>query len=115
MNTITIKGNDLQVFDGDHTFEELYDHRIALFIALAREVSKQCVSSIWRSHRHSDGGSCEGWFLLGIGTSKGQQITYHIPGDRWRETNFAETLDKAPEFDGHTSADVLQRLKRMTW
>ena len=33
--------------------------------------------------------------------------------ERWEETNFAKTLDKAPEFDGHTPADVLERIKSL--
>ena len=43
----------------------------------------------------------------------GYQITYHVPLERWNETEFARTLDKAPEWDEHTSDDVLQRLKKL--
>lgn len=43
----------------------------------------------------------------------GTQITYHLPIDRWEECSFAETLDKAPKWDGHTSADVITRLKNL--
>jgi hypothetical protein len=50
---------------------------------------------------------------MGIGKEKGKQISYHLPLSRWDETYFAETLDKAPEWDGHTSADVLERLKTL--
>jgi hypothetical protein len=32
---------------------------------------------------------------------------------RWEETNFAPELEKAPEWDGHTPADVLDRLKAL--
>ena len=49
--------------------------------------------------------------MVTLNKEKGKQITYHIPLDRWDECEFAETLDKAPEFDGHTSQDVLERLK----
>lgn len=48
---------------------------------------------------------------MGIGSVKGEQITYHIPIERWKETDFARTINQAPEFDGHTSEDVLERLK----
>ena len=37
-----------------------------------------------------------------------KQITYHLPLSKWEETGFAETLEKAPEFDGHTPDDVLE-------
>lgn len=111
--------------DGYHTFDELYDHRITLFIALCRfkaycqllEVASNPytpVLKIWRSRKHSDGGAWDGWFILGIGTNPGEQITYHLPISRWKETDFfAEELEKAPEWDGHTSDDVLDRLNNL--
>jgi len=98
--------------DGYHTFSELYNHRITLFIALCRILRHDI--SVWRSKYHSDGELCFGTgtqYVLGIDKRNGRQITYHIPIERWDETNFAETLDKAPEWDGHTSEDVLERLK----
>jgi hypothetical protein len=93
--------------DGYHTFDELYDHRVTLFITLCHFVRTH--QFVWRSMTHSDGTSFEGWFLLGIGVESGRQITYHVPVSRWNETDFAQTRD-APPFDGHTSADVLKRL-----
>lgn len=108
---------DENTSDGYHTFKELYDHRITLFIALARFKRNEWVearnSNVWRSKLHSDGTTFDGWFILGIGKDKGEQITYHLPLNRWEETEFAETLDKAPEWDGHTSSDVLERLKKL--
>lgn len=109
-------GDEMQVSDGFHTMDELYDHRITLFIALLRYIATSISASFdecWRSKLHSDGSSFEGWFILGIYKEKGKQITYHLPLDRWDETEFAQTLDKAPEFDGHTAADVLERLKKL--
>lgn len=125
-----VTGTDLKAFDGYHTFDELYDHRITLFIALCSQLSLrrdfgeeivpgkmvgiQKSYDVWRSKTHSDGNpSYEGWFIMGIGKEKGEQISYHIPLSRWDEACFAETLEKAPPFDGHTSADVLQRLKQL--
>jgi hypothetical protein len=40
----------------------------------------------------------------------GTQITYHLPMDRWSDAPGVE-LDHAPEFDGHSSSDVIERLK----
>lgn len=106
-----------QVSDGYHTIAELYDHRITLYIALCKMLDEYSIelgnsSNVWRSKTHSDGNPAyDGWFIMGVGKEKGEQISYHIPLSRWDETNFAETLEKAPEFDGHTSADVLERLK----
>ena len=103
--------------DGYHSFDELYEHRITLFITLCSYLSVKGIFKtpeklkVWRSKLHSDGTGFDGWFVLGIGKNKGEQITYHLPLSKWGEVHFAETLDKAPKFDGHTSDDVLYRLK----
>ncbi len=110
----------VSVSDGYHTFDELYEHRIELFLALCRRIENMWDSHltmwgdqecpVWRSRVHSDGTSMEGWFIMGLYSKPGKQITYHLPDKYWDRTDFAATLDKAPEFDGHTSADVLKRL-----
>ncbi len=116
-----------QVSDGYHTIEELYDHRVTLYIALCKskqgwlhqpgaknEIAEGYSKEVWRSKTHGDGKPAyEGWFILGIGREKGEQISYHIPLSRWDETDFAETLPQAPVWDGHTSVDVLERLKKI--
>lgn len=106
-----LKGGEFCDCDGYHTFDELYDHRIELFIRLCDFARVGTGYPVWRSKLHSDGSSWNGWFILGIHTEDGKQITYHLPISKWEETNFAETLGKAPDFDGHTSDDVLERLK----
>ena len=102
------------ISDGYHTFSELYDHRITLFIALCNfiysEMSPPKIA--WKSKTHSDGTSWDGWFVAGIGTEKGEQITYHLPIDRWNELRVV-AYDKAPEWDGHTPQDVINRLKSL--
>jgi len=106
------------VSDGYHTFGELYEHRITLFIALCKlYLEKQMFQSdiqcpVYRSITHSDGTAMDGWFLLGMNTKEGQ-ITYHLPISKWEDTCFADTLEKAPEWDGHTSNDVLLRLREL--
>jgi len=96
--------------DGYHTFRELYDHRITLYLALCR-LAAAAGRTIWKSKVHSDGSSFEGWFVLGVGEAPGEQITYHLPLSRWDEADFPECVP--PPFDGHSSADVLERLKRI--
>lgn len=117
---IRAEGETLEVSDGYHTFDELYDHRITLYIALCRTLNQLDRLpggprfDVWRSKRHGDGELCFGTgtqYVLGIYKQPGKQITYHIPIERWNETDFAETLDRAPEWDGHTSDEVLARLK----
>jgi len=121
---LEIEVDDLsQVSDGYHTIAELYEHRIALFIALCKlitdhELWKMIAEgntkfTVWRSKYHSDGSPAyDGWFVLGIGKKDGKIITYHIPNRYWEECSFAEEVPKA-FFDGHTSADVLERLKTL--
>ena len=95
-----------QTSDGYHTFEELYSHRCLLFLAFLGQHGG------WKSRKHGDGtDSYEGWFIAGTELN-GKQITYHIPNKYWSIALVSE-LDKAPEFDGHTSNDVLHRL--MEW
>lgn len=100
-----------KISDGYHTFDELYEHRIELFITLSRIMTRKY--PVWRSRLHSDGTSFEGWFVLGLDTMKGRQITYHLPESRWDDCDFATTLTEAPKFDGHAPADVLERLKKL--
>jgi hypothetical protein len=104
------------ISDGYHTFGELYEHRIRLFIALCKMAADWSMElardrpKVWAFVENES----EEWFLMGIGKDKGAQITYHLPARFWSEVcKFAEILKEKPEFDGHTSADVLQRLKQL--
>ncbi len=104
--------------DGSHTFDELYKHRIELFIALCRYFIQGKPSydqrNVWISKLHSDGSSYDGWFIMGIAKAEGNQITYHLPDECWdRCEKIAEVLEKAPEYDGHTSDDVLERIRNL--
>lgn len=103
--------------DGYHTFDELYEHRHRLFIALVQTLNYPGIFKVpdrfkaWRAFRNSNGDAFEGHFLLGIGKEKGEQISYHLPLSYWEEVDFAETAEYGPVWDGHTSDDVLDRLK----
>lgn len=109
------------VSDGFHTFGDLYDHRITLFIKLAEYWDMRCQEvgnnsgMSWRSlaHHPDDKPMYANWFVLGIGKESGDQITYHLPLSRWDETDFARTLDHAPKWDGHSPSDVINRLKKL--
>jgi hypothetical protein len=102
-----------KISDGYHTYEELYDHRIVNYIALCRFVDRYSGEIVWRSKVHSDGSVWNGWFLLGIGKEHGSQITYHLPISEWSNTEFATEYDEAPDFDGHTPDDVLERIRNL--
>lgn len=100
------------VSDGYHTFYELYEHRIVLYMALAK--SKEFTNNVWMSKAHSDGSIWDGWFILGINEAHGEQITYHLPMSKWDECAiFAFEREKAPNWDGHTSDDVLDRISKL--
>ncbi len=102
------------ISDGYHTFDELYEHRHTLFICLCKSAINDGYSAqVWRSKYHSDGTSIDGWFIVGIGRKHGEQITYHFPMSKWEECGFLRELDRAPEWDGHASAEVLARLRSL--
>ena len=104
-----------EISDGYHTFGELYEHRIALFIALCSQLNAAADETgrdtvVWKSKLHHDGTALDGWFIMGIFTEKGKQITYHLPLSYWDQLDWIETLENAPEWDGHTPADVVRRV-----
>lgn len=98
-----------EVSDGFHTFNELYDHRCTLFIAFLT-----LLNNAWYSDKHSDGSTWDGWFIAGVEIEEGKQITYHLP-NKYLKTVEGRLyyLEHAPEWDGHTSSDVLERIT--TW
>jgi hypothetical protein len=91
--------------DGYHTFNELYNHRAVLFAALCESWNRLA----WKSKWHSDGTMFGEMFIAGIDLPTGR-ITYHIDKKWWPLFNTIKEIDKAPEWDGHTPEDVLQRL-----
>ncbi len=108
MNSLKLPCPIGQVSDGYHTFDELYEHRCTLFLALM--LSNPAIS--WYSDRHNDDSKWDGWFIAGMKLPTGM-VTYHLPASMWTlafETG-ATLLDKAPEWDGHTAADVIKRLQ----
>ena len=93
--------------DDHHTMEELYDHRHALFLNLIAN-SDAMRTPMWKSKRHSDGGMYEDWFIAGMELTGGA-ISYHMPMRLWDKTNATE-IPLAPEWDGYTPQDVVDRL-----
>lgn len=108
MNALNLPCKVGEVSDGYHTFDELYEHRHALFIALMMAHSKNS----WRSWQHDDGTCLTGWFIAGVKLPTGQTITYHLPERLWPLLDYVActTETRAPKWDGHTSKDVIERL-----
>jgi hypothetical protein len=112
--------NDMQsnergkLSDGYHTFDELYDHRIRLYLTLCKMLHEYTEHDVWCSDTHSDGSKIDDWVLLGINTNEGEQISYHIPDSYLPEVaTFSRYVNKSPKFDEHTSEDVLLRLQKL--
>lgn len=106
----TIRCSDIS--DGYHTMDELYDHRMMLFVALLNNVKKVCY--VFKSKLHHDGTMFEGgWFIAGIMQKDMCYISYHLKLDPYWNLLDCFEMDRAPEWDGHTSNDVLERLKSL--
>lgn len=95
--------------DGYHTFDELYGHRNFLFVT----VLKSYPDAAWKAKKHYDGTIYGGYFIAGLSTPYGD-ITYHLPNELWDVLEPIVTLDRAHEWDGYTSDDVLKRLRRFS-
>lgn len=91
--------------DGYHTFNELYDHRAKLFSVIVRCFKDRA----WKSKLHHDGTMYEGMFIVGIETSQGQ-ATYHYDVDPYWGIFDCEELGRAPEWDGHTPQQAIDRI-----
>lgn len=96
-----------QISDGYHTFAELYEFRL-LYNALAANHSPYPAVKSWR---HSDGEKCfgGGWFIVTMTLPAGQ-ISNHYEAKDWDLFDVREVAT-APEWDGHTAADVAARLR----
>jgi len=100
------------ISDGYHTFNELYEHRHALMLALMKAVPQHS----WFSRRHHDGELCFGdgeWFIVGAELPESGAVTYHLPMRLWglAELTGAAELERGRPWDGHTANDVVHRLK----
>lgn len=95
------------ISDTFHTFDELYDHRTILFLALLKEADHD---KGWYSLKHSDGSMFDGMFIAGFETPDGT-ITYHVENKYLPLfEKYVRYIPQAPEWDGHTPDDVLVRL-----
>lgn len=97
--------NPGKLSDGYHTFNELYDHRAALLVALIHLLPNQS----WKSKLHHDGTMYDNMFIVGIDLPDGQ-ISYHYDIDPWWHRFKCKELACAPEWDGHEPNDVIARL-----
>ena len=95
--------------DGYHTFNELYHHRAILFSVICNEHP----DISWKSKLHHDGTMFDGMFIVGINTPEGQ-ATYHYDINPYWDMFRVRELEKAPEWDGHTSEQAIERIAGLT-
>jgi len=121
------------IFDGYHTFPELYEFRKLYNAALFNEWAKHYMDYLYRTKRgdlidawgklepkfdvhkswkHHDGELCfgGGWFIV-VAILPTGQISNHYKAEDWDLFRIPEVEKAKYEFDGHTPSDVLQRLK----
>ena len=94
--------------DGYHTFNELYHHRAVLFSVIVRDH----LELAWKSKVHHDGTMFDGMFIVGIETPEGQ-ATYHYDIDPYWEMFDCIELIEAPEWDGHTPDEAIERVSTL--
>lgn len=94
--------------DKYHTMDELYDYRLAY----------NAYAALWfadygkavKSWKHHDGEDCfgGGWFIVCLSVGD-KWVTNHYEAKHWGLFDIPE-VDLAPEWDGHTAAEGLERL-----
>ena len=121
--------NDIQdigdLSDGYHTFNELYEFRKIYNAALFNEWAIKPagfnndgtiipVFNVHKSWKHNDGEPCfgGGWFIVSAMLPTGL-ISNHYKAEDWDLFKIPEVEKALYEFDGHTSEDVLNRLKKL--
>jgi len=105
------KGN---VSDGYHTFKELYEFRKTYNAVLFNEWATQGKYEVHKSQKHHDGELCfgGGWFVV-VAILPTGQIANHYALEDWDLFKIPEVEMALYEYDGHTPADVLERLKTL--
>jgi hypothetical protein len=100
--------------DGYHTFNELYRFRRLYNAALFNEWATLGKFSVHKSKRHHDGEECfgGGWFIV-VAILPGGQISNHYELADWNLFKVPEAEKALFEFDGHSPADIANRLESL--
>lgn len=101
--------------DGYHTFNELYRFRMLYNATLfnhwaMHDPYTEFFGTVHKSWRHYNGEECfgGGWFIV-MATLPTGQISNHYEAEHWDLFQIPER-ERADEWDGHTAADVADRL-----
>lgn len=110
-----------EIADDYHTMHDLYEHRLALTVALFNYMHAVHASIIGesaakiapitvKSKLHNDGTMFEGgYFIVSAMTANGQ-ISYHYDLKHWDKFRIPE-VERVPwKYDNHKPEDVIERL-----
>lgn len=102
-----------RISDGYHTFDELYEYRMAYNAAAFNAWAATNAVPVYKSWKHHDGEPCfgGGWFIV-VAILPTGQITNHYPAQYWNNFRIPEVERATHEYDGHTPHDALMRLLR---
>ena len=105
-----IKKFNLNVSDGYHTFEELYEFRMLYNAAFFKHLFYSNFP-VHKSFRHYDGELCfgGGWFIVVAELPTGI-ISNHYESKYWDLFHVPSFHKSITPFDGHTPQDVVERL-----
>ena len=98
--------------DGYHTFNELYEFRLIYNAVLFNAWAVSGIYDTHKSEKHFEGDKCfgGGWFIV-VAILPTGQISNHYPMKDWDKFNLPSYDCAKYPFDGHTSKDVVDRLK----
>lgn len=108
LNALDVPAITGETSDGYHTFNELYHHRAVLFSVIV----KAFPGMAWKAKLHHDGTMYDGMFIVGIETPDGQ-ATYHYDIEPYWDMFECKELEYAPEWDGHTPAQAIERIGKL--
>lgn len=108
LNALDVPSITGETSDGYHTFNELYHHRAVLFSVIVKVFPDRA----WKSRKHHDGTMYDGMFIVGIETPDGQ-VSYHYDTNPYWDMFQCKELEYAPEWDGHTPAQAIERIGKL--
>jgi len=110
---LEVSAEGLEYGDEYHTMHELYQHRMALNIALFNSWNEwnDYRIEVMKSKFHYDGTMFDGYFIV-MAIGNFGQISYHYKLKHWDKFLIPE-VERVPEWDGHNSSDVIERLMKL--
>ena len=101
------------VSDGNHTFDALYDQRMAYNAAFFVFAATNGMYDVHKSRKHSDGELCfRGHFFVVCAELPTGQITQHYKTEDWDYFPIPER-ETANQWDGHAAGEGVTRLKNL--